>query len=252
MQLIVLGSGTAIPSAERGASGYLVESGETLLLLDCGSGTVQRLARARYRVEELEAVFISHAHLDHIGDLPSLLFAMRMSGYTRPTLELHGGPGLSRYVDGFRNLFGDAIVPSVDTELRVEERREGTFQVGELLCRVLPVQHHETSVGIRIEDPSGARLAYLGDTAPCDAAIELCRKVDLAVIECSYPDGRETRSHLTPASVAEIVNAAQPGHVLLTHLYPEAGRVDLVAALREHGVTVPVDLAIDGLGIRIG
>jgi len=258
LRLIVLGSGTALPQPERGSSGYVVQCGETVLLLDCGSGTTQRLRRAGYQPSDLSGVFLSHAHIDHLGDLPTLLFAMRVGD--PPSLAgfpLHAGVGMHRWIEGLQETFGDWIVPGEETRLELHEH-DGTdggarFEVGELICRVRKVEHHETSLGIRLESPEGARIAYLGDTAPCDAAIELCSGVDLAIVECSYPDGHETDNHLVPRDVARIARAAQPGGILLTHLYPDAATVGVDAQVRKHGTEgVPVKLAHDGLGVELG
>src|SRR5690606_38406300 len=111
----------------------------------------------------------------------------------------------------------------------------GRFDVGELSCWVRRVDHHPHSLGIRISAPEGASIAYLGDTDLCDAAVELCRNVDVAIVECSWPDDHEGTGHMCPRKVAALARAAEPTTLLLTHLYPEMDEFDVVDAVRAHG-----------------
>lgn len=251
MQLIVLGSGTAMPLPDRSPPGYLIQSDSTLLLLDCGSGTLQRLARVGCHPKMLTGVFISHAHLDHVADLSPLLFSLRLPGceLTEP-LPLHAGPGFSHYLNGLQSTFGDWVKPK-GAALELHEHASDDFRVGDLRLRTAAVEHHNTSIGVRIEAPNGASLAYLGDTDLCDAAIDLCAGVDLAIIECSMPDELDLPGHLCPRKIAQIVAAARPNAILLTHFYPPALEIDPIEALRAHGCDVPAKLAHDGLGVSI-
>src|ERR1041384_6842704 len=77
MELRVLGTGTAAPSAGRTAAAYWVEHGGVRLLLDCGAGTRPRAALFGISWPEVTHVALSHFHLDHWGELPALFFAMR-------------------------------------------------------------------------------------------------------------------------------------------------------------------------------
>jgi ribonuclease BN (tRNA processing enzyme) len=71
MKLIVLGSGTGVPSLVRNAPGYFTEALGQELLLDCGSGTLLQMERVGKRYHTLDAVLMTHTHPDHIGDLES-------------------------------------------------------------------------------------------------------------------------------------------------------------------------------------
>lgn len=251
MRLIVLGSGTAIPVPDRGPSGYVVIAADSSLLLDCGSGTLQRLAHVGLDPRTISGLFISHAHLDHCADLAPLLFALNIPGYERPDpLVLHTGPGFSTYLQGIRDTFGSWVEPRGATLIH-EEHDSGRFDVGEFLCSVLPVQHHATSIGIRIRSADGCTLAYLGDTDLCDNAITLCKDADIAVVECSFPDDMDAPGHLCPRKVAELLMEAQPAGAILTHLYPPAAMMDLKTAVQDHGCNVPLHIAYDGLGVAI-
>src|SRR5215510_7459251 len=104
MKVTVLGSGTAVPDGERNSSGYVVETDEIKLLLDCGAGTVHALARYGIEWERLSHVFISHFHVDHIGELASLFFAFRhgMKTERREPLTVLAPQGLDKIITCLR------------------------------------------------------------------------------------------------------------------------------------------------------
>lgn len=251
MQIVVLGSGCALASKSRGPAGYLVRSMDSVLLMDCGSGTLQRMARSGVSPVDLAGIFLSHAHLDHMGDLTSILFMLHLPEQARTEdLPLHVGPGMTAMLEGLRAVFGSWLTPS-SGEVTVFEHQEGRFEVGELLCEVRPVQHHASSLGIRVRAADGCTVAYLGDTDLCDEAVELCRGVDLAIVECSLTDDDDRAGHLNPKRIAELARRAQPEGLLISHLYPETAELDIAGILASHGCDIPVAVAYDGMGVAI-
>src|SRR5581483_3821323 len=96
MELVVLGTGTVAPSAERTAAAYWVETGPVRLLMDCGAGTMHRLARFELPWPTLTHVALTHFHMDHWGELPMLFFAVKYGTLParKDPLTLIGPPGL--------------------------------------------------------------------------------------------------------------------------------------------------------------
>jgi ribonuclease BN (tRNA processing enzyme) len=72
-----LGTGTVALSPTRSCSGYVVEGGDVLLLMDCGSGITRRLAELGIEWQRITHIAITHFHLDHFADIPTLLYAFR-------------------------------------------------------------------------------------------------------------------------------------------------------------------------------
>ena len=96
MQLTVLGSGTAVPVPDRFPAGYLVEHAEHRLMVDCGPGTLRRLAQTSATPATLDAVLLTHYHTDHCADLAALLISLRSPHLNpRPPLTVYGAPGLT-------------------------------------------------------------------------------------------------------------------------------------------------------------
>jgi len=224
---------------------------DSVLLMDCGSGTLQRMARSGVVPVDLAGIFISHAHLDHIGDLTAILFMLHLPEQERADdLLIHAGPGMGKILEGLQGVFGEWLTPS-GCALHALEHQEGRFEVGELLCEVRPVQHHSSSIGIRVRGADGCTVAYLGDTDLCDEAVELCRGVDWAIMACSLTDDDDRPGHLNPKRIAELARRAKPEGLLISHLYPETAELDIPALLESHGCRIPAAVAFDGMGIAI-
>ncbi|MBN1947520.1 MAG: MBL fold metallo-hydrolase [Bradymonadales bacterium] len=251
MDLIILGSGTAYPDGDRGPSSYWVGEGETGLLVDCGSGICQKLARAGLDWKNLEAVCLTHAHPDHLGDLPALLFALRMPevGRVKPLTVFHS-PELTPYLDGLHGTYGDWLVPS-GFEVRYQPVAAGQrAAVGRLTLESFAVAHHATSLGYRLQNGQGVSLAIPSDTGLCQSLVDHVQKVDCLVLECAATDDRPMSGHLTPTDVLYVLDHASPFTLLLTHLYPWTERAGVAQQVMA-GARCPVLVARDGLAVEV-
>jgi ribonuclease BN (tRNA processing enzyme) len=90
------------------------------------------------------------------------------------------------------------------------------------------VRHEPESIAYAIT-ADGRRLVYTGDTAPDPTLGAWAAGCDVLLTECSLPDEMAVPSHLTPTSVGELAAAADPGTLVLAHLYPMMDRLDLPA-----------------------
>lgn len=253
MKFVILGSGTLVPDADRGPAGFLVQDGGTNLLVDGGSGTLQRLKRAGVDARDLDGGVYSHRHLDHCADLAPLLFALRV-GLDKPRhrdYPLWGGTGLAGFVEGLRGVYGHWItsehfnVPV--TELSLDGPATATLPGGVRLD-TLPANHSGGALHLRFTGTDGFTVVFSGDTGPNENLAILAAGVDVLVTECAAAIRDPWDAHLAPTDVAAVVDAARPGRVVLTHLYPG---VDPERALQTVARTgVPVERADDGLVIQ--
>src|SRR6266850_3761653 len=97
MKLVVLGSGTSVPHPQRAAAAFWLETANGLLLLDCGADTAHRMAQEAVDWPNLDAIWISHLHLDHCGGLSSFLFGTKYAPQTqarRKPLRIYGCQGI--------------------------------------------------------------------------------------------------------------------------------------------------------------
>src|SRR5437773_4007775 len=101
MKLIVLGSGTSAPHPQRCSAGYWLETDHGSLLLDISADVPHRMAQEGLDWPNLDAIWISHFHLDHLGGLAPFLFGTRWAPHTRnrrKPLKIFGPSGLTRLV----------------------------------------------------------------------------------------------------------------------------------------------------------
>ena len=253
MELTILGSGTAVPSPRRAAPGYLLRVGRDLVVLDTGPGTMGRLLQHGVSPHEVSHILYSHTHLDHMGELPSWLFAGRIpeAGRTSP-LTICGSAGFMRVLDSLRGTFGhwlDAQTYRLDL-VTLDGAGSSTAVFSGWSVRAARVSHIESSLAYRIEDASGRSLVYSGDTDVCEGIVDLARDADLLLIESSFPDDRKVDGHLTPGEAGEIARRARARKVALTHFYPACEGVDMLGSARSRfdGETV---MAEDGMKIKI-
>src|SRR6266536_3790044 len=104
MKLVVLGSGTSVPHAGRSAAGYWLENESGRILLDISADAPHRIAREELDRVNLDAIWISHFHLDHLGGLAPFLFGTKWAPQTqqrtRP-LRLFGPAGIKTLLQAF-------------------------------------------------------------------------------------------------------------------------------------------------------
>jgi ribonuclease BN (tRNA processing enzyme) len=245
----LVGTGTTVPNAERGPAGFLVEQGETRVLVDGGSGTMGRLARMGVDARTLDAGVYSHRHVDHCGDLVPLLFTMRVGAELPRTRDypIWAGEGFRPFFQGLEGVYGSWIQPSgwriPITELSLGGP-DGADLPGGIRLDTLPAVHSAGALHLRFTAPDGYTVVFSGDTGPSENLARLAAGVDVLVTECAVPEPDPWNAHLTAAQVATIVDAARPRRVVLTHLYP---MVDPAAALRTVAATgIPVERGCDG------
>jgi ribonuclease BN (tRNA processing enzyme) len=252
-EFVVVGCGTVVPEGDRGASSFYFEEGDSRVLLDCGPGAVQALARLGLPWHSLTDLAITHFHADHIGALPGLFFAFkhgRREHRTRP-LDVWGPAGVISLFERLCAAFGEFMV---DPGFAVRIHEVSAGEVVELrsgsTLSAHKTPHTDESLAFRLDGPWGA-FGYSGDTGPSDTLGPFMRGVDLLVCECSLRDHEVGDNHLSPTSVAGIAGAAEPDVLVLSHIYPHVRTTNDVAALvTRAGYAGEVRIAHEGL--RVG
>jgi ribonuclease BN (tRNA processing enzyme) len=237
MEIIIVGSGTTVPLAERASPSIALFIGGVFILLDIGPGTVRQLAVAGLTHEDIDYVAISHLHPDHTADLIHLIFATRHPPVLkkRKPFTIIGPKGFSRFLDLLKRPYGTwldlpaGLMEIEELNTSKSDRRE--FKGFTLLSA--PARHTAQSIGFRIEDTSGKSVVYSGDTGYCEEIIELARDADLLILESSFPDGQGKEGHLTPSQAGEIATRAGAAKLVLTHFYPECLRSDIEGQCRK-------------------
>ncbi len=247
MRLTTIGTGTAAPHPTRVAAAHLVESGDVRLLLDCGSGTVHRMAALGVAWPSITHVAITHFHADHIADLPMLLMGWRW-GQLPPRSEpvtLYGPVGIAALPERMAGVYG-AWMTAPGFPLTVQEMAPfGEVALNStVILRSCPVPHTSESMAYSVSDGS-VRVVYTGDTGYNESLADWATGCDVLLAECSLPDAMAIQEHLTPRQVGALAARAATRQLVLTHFYPPVERIDIVAEVAEH-YPGPTVLATDG------
>ena len=219
VKLTVVGCSPAWPNPGGAQSGYLVEA-DRRLLLDCGPGVLAKLRELDEGWPRVDAVVITHWHLDHWGDLvPWVWGTMSGPGRDGAKVELWLPPdGEARLRDFGARLGWQEMW---ETAFALREYAEGEpFEAAGLTVTALRLPHYTlTTYGLRVAN-EGRTLAYSGDSGPTDRLAELARDVDLFVCEATLARGDldgEPRGHLSADEAVAAFEASGARRLLLTH-----------------------------------
>jgi ribonuclease BN (tRNA processing enzyme) len=250
MKLTLLGTGTPEPSLKRQSSGYVVEIGDDVLILDNGPGAYHRLLEAGFRATDPTHVFFTHFHYDHFIEYPRIVLQRWDQAAGRlPELEVFGPQPLAQLTD---KLFGEQGVFEPDLIARTENASSLFVfgQRGGTLPRLRPQPAvHELSPGDTVERPGwkvrvaeawhfqpqlacygyrieadGAVLCYSGDNGARGHGIaELARGADVLVHMMQWDtalspsdDFRERNG--THMDVARLAHEAGVAKLIVTHI----------------------------------
>lgn len=245
IRLVVLGAGTCALSPTRGCSGYWVEVGGLRIRLDSGPGSVHAMARFGLPWTGVTHQVITHFHLDHVHDLPTLLFSLKYgrADHRADPLTIIGPKGIEALTQGYVGLYRMRLLAQEFPVQFREVEPPATLRFADVAMRFVKTPHTGESVAVRI-DCGGASLGYTGDTSPSDEVVELFRGVDLLLSECSFIEGQGEAPHLTADQTAQLAQAAGAKHLLATHAYfdPEKERLaQRLQRIYKGEITLPRD-----------
>jgi ribonuclease Z len=284
MRVTLLGTGRPTPLHDRFEAATLVEAGETTLLFDAGRGASIRIWQLGMPLSEVDGVFITHFHHDHISGLADLW----LTGWLPPAfgrrvvpLAIWGPEGLSDITDGLKAAYKrdidirvpDENLPREAADFAVTEFPESggvVYDRDGVTVRAFPVDHGELikpAVGYRI-DYAGRSVLISGDTRYDENIARIGEGVDVLIHEVvtgrpelyeQFPELINIRDHhTTPEQVGRIFAMAGPRLAVYTHLVnlsgpgiPVVGNEELIEATRTT-YDGPLVVGHDLMGIEIG
>lgn len=243
MRLTVIGSAGSMPGPDSPASSYLVQAGDTTVVLDLGNGALGLLQR-HIRLDEIDGMLLSHLHPDHCLDMCGLYVAVRYGPWPdRARIPVWGPDGTPARL---ARAYGLPEDPGMTAEFDFHSYPSEPFDVGSVRVTAAPVAHPVPAYALRLEH-GGRALAYSGDTGPTRALVDLASGVDVLVCEAGFPDDEANPAdiHMSGRDAGEHAAAAGAHRLVLTHIPPWGDPNEALAAARS-AFGGPVTLARPG------
>lgn len=253
--LVVLGTGTAVQTAERDNTAFAFRLGESAVLVDCPGSVVQKLRRAAIDPMDLRAVVITHTHPDHLYGLPSLVHSLQLLRRST-TLPLFAQPG---DLDTIHRLLAvwdlESKAGILDMRPLSTDRGAPFWEHAAHRLFALPTDHSAPSCAIRWDLPGGARVVYSSDTRPVEALAEFGIDATLFIHEATFASAEEVRArqsgHSTPAQAGRLATLARARRLLLVHVDVDADPARWVAEARTT-YAGPIEVPSDGATYEVG
>ena len=224
------------------SGGLYIEEGNTRISLDPGPGAIVQYAKRKVDLTKLDAIVISHRHLDHSNDVNVMIEAMTDGGFRHrgrlycPSDALDADPVVLKYI---RNFPQEIVALEPETE----------YAVGDVTFTTTPRHVHQVETyGFRF----GNRLGWVTDSAYYDGIAEQ-HKAEVMVIHLVLMECRAGLPHLCIDDAERIIREAKPRLAILTHYGMTVWRAhpwELAADLTQR-IGTEVRAARDGMSLEL-
>jgi len=155
LEVLILGSGSALPTISANQTSQVVSCGNQHFLVDCGEATQVQLRKNKVKIQQINQVFISHLHGDHFFGLVGLLSTMHLLG-RRAELHIFGPKGLDEIVEiQFRNAGSHLSFNMVFHS--IEKAGDVLYEDGKVMVTSLPLKHRIPCYGFHFQEKKGLR-----------------------------------------------------------------------------------------------
>ncbi|MFV0388709.1 MAG: MBL fold metallo-hydrolase [Pyrinomonadaceae bacterium] len=253
MEVTVLGSGSAIPQARRSSSGYWVETSVGSIALDFSASSIKRMADEKLNWANLDVIWISHFHLDHLAGVAPFLFGTKYANETRlrkKPLRIFGPRGVEERIKLLSVGFEISTLPFSLEFTEVEPRKKFEILPG-VEAATFSTPHTVESLAIRIMDANRKSLAYSADTGFTKELAVFALNADLFILECGFPENKPVETHLQADEAVWLARASKAKLTMLTHFFPEWDVADFGAMVEARSGKAKIIEAFDGLRIEV-
>ncbi|MYL51183.1 MBL fold metallo-hydrolase [Halobacillus litoralis] len=239
MKVTIIGYWGAYPAAGSATSGYLFEKDGFSMLIDCGSGVLSRLQQFM-KVDELDAVVLSHYHHDHIADIGPLQYACLVQNTlaeTNETLPIYGHKEEKGKFETLTHQYTKGIA----------YEPEKTLEIGPFSIQFQKTNHPAPCYGMRISDGNDTAV-YTADTSYFKEWATFAKNADLLITDTNFykdMDGKKA-GHMTSTEAATIAEEANVKTLWLSHL-PHFGQLTRLRQEAEDIFSGTIQLADEGL-----
>ena len=226
MLVTLLGTGGPWPDPDRNGSAYLLQYNGKPYLIDCGGGVNRQLMKVQVPPSQLDNIFLTHLHIDHCFEYPSLVFGAYLTG-KEGSYHLFGPEGTAHFASSIFQDTYDFAIPTIkkilgkDISIIMKEVTGGVvLEDNGLIVEAISVNHRINALAYKYS-AQGKSVVFSGDTAPCENIVIIAQNADVLIIECSFPEAFGPNPvHCIPSQVGAIAQKAHVKKVVLTHLFP--------------------------------
>jgi len=263
MRVTLLGTGTPFPNAERFGSAILVEVAGKTLLFDCGRGVVIRLTEAGVNPKDIDGLFLSHLHSDHVVGIPDLWLSGWFLGRSKP-LPIWGSPGIHGMAEHLAQAFAFDIhirqaapdpLPAKGVEIDAKEIEQGEiYNDGLTRVSAFLVDHGtvKPAFGYRVES-AGHAVVISGDTKFCQNLVDFAKGADCLIhaawsASWKNPAPPSMRSIASAEDAGRVFAIVKPKLAVIYHYKTEEGLSDAVRKEYNGPFVIARDLMVVNVG----
>ena len=256
VKVTLLGTGSPPPVMERFGPSILVEAGDQKFLFDAGRGALQRLGQANVKYKDIQGVFFTHLHSDHVVGFPDLWLTGWLTGQRVAPLQVWGPAGTKKMMSNLENAYefdikariSDGTGAPAGVAIKAVDITESVvFEKNGVKITAFLVDHGrvEPAFGYRI-DHAGRSVVLSGDTRPSENLIRYSKSVDLLIHEVVSPEVLARMNfpaalsktiidyHTTPGQAGEIFTLVKPRMAVYSHIIqPIATEKDIIPPTRK-------------------
>lgn len=222
MKLTIIGSGTFIPDKRANAC-YLIESENKKLILDMGRGAISNLIKAKIDLYELNHIFISHVHADHLSELISLI-ALFLDSPNKERLypsmlKIYGPKGIKESIDKILEAHKIKEHKNLERINTIELEDKQIIKIDNIIIKTIYVTHNieMKATSYRVEE-NNKIFAYSGDTTDCKEIRITCKDANVALLESTLPKKICPKTHISGEEAGKIASESNVKHLVLTHI----------------------------------
>ncbi|MGQ9718312.1 MAG: MBL fold metallo-hydrolase [Nitrososphaerales archaeon] len=250
MKIVFLGA-----TREVGRSGFLVKTRKGNALLDYGVQPTREPAFPMHvQPKDVDAVLLTHAHLDHSGAIPLFFISERTELYaTDLTIEL-----TKLLIEDFLKISGFYLPFEYIDLLSMIRRAHGLklyeqIQIKGLTAKFLEAGHIPGSASIILEG-EGKRVLYTGDIHTCDSLLLRSAdaefgELDVVITESTYANANHPpREDVEKEFVEFVREVVERGGTLLVPAFSVGRAQEVACVLKKYNFPHPV--AMDGMALK--
>jgi len=278
LRVIACGTGMPMPRLKQAAACFLIELGNgDKFIFDMGTGSLERIYALGIPLDYLNKVFLTHLHMDHMGDLQAFYIYGPQNNRSVPLRVWGPGGGGTRPEWGTKAALEHmekswawmtgTLAGTIDTSsFKIDVTEYDWSKVNNVIynengatIKTIPAIHFEQSASFILEW-NGLKVAFVGDSLPNKWWVENTQGMDLSIFEAFFPPdlamakwgfsekealNAVTTIHSTAQFFGKMMAMTKPKHAVAYHFQNDFDTLPVMMKAVESVYDGPVDYAQD-------